>query len=371
MPTTNENASLGKKDIKLIKNVKFGWLIFAFVMIFNPNIQLIDFLPDFIGFFILARFFERAADAAPYFEEARRAFLKLAYISLSKIPALMIVAFVRSKNTTDNDIVTLLALVFATLELIYLIPAIKNIFDALSYLGERGNVPALIRSDSLISTDVLRSFTLVFAIFKCILYTLPEFLKLTRSVEIGSYTSILTGSRYYPWAIMASLILGFVFGGAWLCRIIRFARAIKREGRFYPALMEIADVNSFEEYEKKVYYRFVNRTFLFFILSAIFSVDLTFSDYNDVNLLPSFISGIFFSLGLFGLIRCTRDKKLTIAAAISTVLYNITAAIKWGLEIAFLDKFSYADLFRHYSETALKEYIKINDAWHAPPHRLS
>ena len=358
MPTTQKNAFIGKKN-KGMKNVGYGSIIFAFIMIFNPNIQLIDVFPDFIGFFILAKAIEKAADAAPYFEEARSAFTKLAYISLAKIPALVIVALVRSKNTMDNDVVALFALVFATVELLYLIPAIKNIFDALTYLGERGSVPSLIKSDSLISTDALRSFTFAFAIFKCILYTVPEFLKLTRSVELGSSVSVVTGSRYYPWAIMASMVLGFVFGGIWLCRMIRYTHRIKIEGKFYSAIEDIATENSYAEYEKKVYHRFVNRTFLFFILSAIFSFDLTFSDYNDVNLLPSFVSGILFTVGLLGLIKCAENKKLTVSAISISALYNVSAAVKWGFEISFLDKFKYADLFRHYSDTAVSEYLKI------------
>ncbi len=358
MPTTHKNAFIGKKN-KGMKNVGYGSIIFAFIMIFNPNIQLIDVFPDFIGFFILAKAIEKAADAAPYFEEARSAFTKLAYISLAKIPALVIVALVRSKNTMDNDIVALFALVFATVELIYLIPAIKNIFDALTYLGERGNVPSLIKSDSLISTDALRSFTFAFAIFKCILYTVPEFLKLTRSVELGSSMSVVTGSRYYPWAIMASIVLGVIFGSIWLCRMIRYTRRIQIEGKFYSAIEDIATENSYAEYEKKVYHRFVNRTFLFFILSAIFSFDLTFSDYNDVNLLPSFVSGILFTVGLLGLIKCSGNKKLAISAISVSALYNVSSAVKWGFEISFLDKFKYADLFRHYSDTAVSEYSKI------------
>lgn len=358
MPQNKDVQFIGKEKLSDIRSVRYGWIVFAFIMLFNPNIQLIDILPDFIGYFILAKAIERAADAAPYFEEARKAFTRLAYISLAKIPALMVVALVRSGNVQDNDIVTLAALVFATLEILYLIPAIKNVFDALSYLGERGNVPSLLKSDSLSSTDSLRSFTFAFTIFKTILYTLPEFLKLTKSVEIGS-GSIITGSRYYPWALSASLILGFILGSIWLTRMIIYVRRIKKEGKFYVSLKEIATVNSFEEYEKKVYYRFVDRTFIFFILSAMFSIDLTFSDYNDINLLPSFISGILFTLGLLGLVRCIKDKKLLIFTLIISVLYNASAFIKYVFEIKFLDKFSYSDLFRNYSETANREYAKI------------
>ena len=344
---------------KSMKNVKYGWLIFALIMLFNPNLHLIDILPDFIGFFILAKFIERAADAAPYFEEARAAFVKLGYISLAKIPALFVIVLVRSKNTLDNDIIALFALVFTTVELLYLFPAIKNMFDALTYLGERGRVPTLIKGDTLISTDALRSFTFVFATLKCSLYTLPEFLKLTKSVDIGSTTSILMGSRLYPLAVLAAQSLVLIIGSVWLFRMMIFARRIKKDGTFYSAIEEIATVNSYEEYEKKVHNRFVNRVFLYFILSAIFSFDLTFSDYNDINLLPSFISGIFFAFGVLGLIKCIGDKKMRTIAIVTALLYNAAALVKYIFEIKFLDKFNYADLFRHYSETANAEYRKI------------
>ena len=361
MPNNNNVSYVDSKNSKSMKNVKYGWLIFAFVMLFNPNIQLIDVLPDFIGFFILAKFIEKAADAAPYFEEARSAFVKLAYISLAKIPALIIASMIRSKNTLDNDIVTLFATVFTTIEIIYLIPAIKNIFDALTYLAERGNVPSLIKSDSLISTEALRSFTFTFAISKTVLYTLPEFLRLTKSAEIGTLSNY-SNSRYYPLALTSSLLLGFIIGGIWLTRIIKFSKRVKTEGEFYSALEEIATVNSYEEYEKKVYYRSLKRTFIFFILSAIFSFDLTFSDYNDVNLLPSFISGILFTAALFGLLKYTYGKKMKLSTVTVAVLYNAIAFVKYVFEIKFLDTYSYRDLFRRYSETANAEYSKIEIA---------
>lgn len=359
MPQSNQTEYFAKKHTDAMRCVRHGWIVFAFFMLFNPNIQLIDIFPDFIGYFILAKAIQKAADAAPYFEEARKALSGLGYISLAKIPALILVAFVRSGNMQDNDIVTLAALVFATLEIIYLIPAVKNIFDALSYLGERGDVPTLIKSDSLASTDALRSFTFAFAIFKCLLYTLPEFLKLTKSVDIGPSASVLTGSRYYPWAVSASLILGFILGSIWLCRMITYVSRIKKEGKFYAALKEIASVNYYGEYEKKVYYRYVNRTFLYFILSAVFSLDLSFSDYNDINLIPSFISGILFAFGLVKLAKIIKSKALVIISVITSVLYNVAAFIKYVYEVKFLDKFGYSELFRNYSTTANYEYSKV------------
>lgn len=358
--TENNALNSDSSAKRSMRTMRTGWLIFAAVMLFNPNVNLIDILPDFIGFFILAKFFEKASDSAPYFEEARSAFVKLGFISLAKIPALAIVVIIRSGNVIDNDIVALMALVFAVLELLYLIPAIKSLFDALSYLGERSEAKSLISSESLVSTDNLRSFTFAFSIMKCLLYTLPEFLKLTRSVEIGTTTSMITGSRYYPWAIAASVILGTVFGAFWLARVTKYIKKIKKEGKFFSSLENLADENSYTEYEKRVNVRRRNRIFLAFIISAVLSIDLTFSNLRDINLLPSFVFGIIFTVST--VLLCQTLKKgnnLSLYIAAVGTLFNVTAAIKYYFDIKFLTDFGYKELLDSKNDAALESYATI------------
>ena len=72
------------------KKKEASLIVLALVFLFNPNIQVIDILPDFVAFFIFARLLEKPALMAPYFEEARSSALKLAVISLAKIPAFML-----------------------------------------------------------------------------------------------------------------------------------------------------------------------------------------------------------------------------------------------------------------------------------------
>ena len=60
------NKEADKKQKSIYKTV-----IFSLIFLFNPNISVIDILPDFIAYFLLARAFLYAADRAPHFEEAR------------------------------------------------------------------------------------------------------------------------------------------------------------------------------------------------------------------------------------------------------------------------------------------------------------
>ena len=145
----------------------YSLLIFSLVFLLNPNINVIDVMPDFISWFILARLFERAADSAPYFEEARAGFIKLGYINLAKIIGLLIIFFVKSRDTSDNNIFALVSLSFAAVELLYLFPTVKNIFLALFHLGERTEASALISPiNSKVKNQTGGFFNCIFRLFK-------------------------------------------------------------------------------------------------------------------------------------------------------------------------------------------------------------
>ena len=137
-----------------------GLLTLALITLINPNINVFDFLPDFIGFFILAKFFERASVSVPYFEEARVDFLRLAYVSIAKIPAFILITFVRGQNTLDNDILCLASVSFAAIEIILTVKAARNIFKALFYLGQRSDASALISYSPYFKRGVIRSVAL-------------------------------------------------------------------------------------------------------------------------------------------------------------------------------------------------------------------
>ncbi len=320
-------------------------VIFALVMLFNPNINLYDFLPDFIGYIILAKIFERAADSAPYFEEARSAFMKLAYIGIAKIPAIVIVTATRMGNVQDHDIVALMTLVFATLEIIFLIPAIKNTFDALSYLGQRTDAESLIKSGTLTSTDALRPLTFVFLIFKSAIYALPEMLRITRSVEIGSTEAIMYGSRYYPWAVLASLLIGFTCGGIWLSRMIKYVRTIKAEGKFFSAIDSMVSPDSRDAYEERLKKRSISRAFIMFNICAVLSFDLIFQNYNGIDLLPGFLQGLAFTAALVMLSHhIDNSADLRRYSFICGSLFTLFSLVNYIFTMRFLNDYGYSSL---------------------------
>ena len=72
-------------------NIRRGllWMIPAFCFLFNPNISVIDFLPDFIGYFFLCIGLSKMADLNEELYEARSAFLRMILIDAGKILAIL------------------------------------------------------------------------------------------------------------------------------------------------------------------------------------------------------------------------------------------------------------------------------------------
>ena len=96
--------------------------------------------PSLIGFFILASLFGRGSDIAPHFEEAAVASRRAAILSLCKIPALFVIGVARGQNTMDNDIIVLMAILFAALEIIFYISAAQTFLQP-SSISESARMP--------------------------------------------------------------------------------------------------------------------------------------------------------------------------------------------------------------------------------------
>ncbi len=337
-----------------------GLIIFALIMLFNPNINIIDFLPDFIGFYILAKSLMPLSNAVPYMEEARIGFRRAMWITLLKIPALIIMTMIRSKNTLDNDIIVLFSFVFAVVEIIALIPAVKNLFSGLVYLAERGNIPAVLQEEGLSSTDSVRSFTQLFIVAKSLFFFLPETVKLTRTLEIGSNTVIATGSRYYSWFLLIALVLGFIVGTVWLVRTVRYTRRVLGES-LNSAIDLLVGGDGAKEYNKEYNRKKKNTGYLFFTVGAIFSFNITFSDLRDINILPRFIMAVFLLFGIFTLAKYMNitDKPLCRRTLIFSGIYTLSATAFYIVSVVFLNQYTYSDLYKSLNPEAGKMYLLL------------
>ncbi len=333
---------------KISRKRFYGLLILSLVLLFNPNINIFDPLPDFIAWFILAKLFEKAADSAAYFEEARVSFLKLAWLNIAKFPAFLFILMVRGENVHDNDVYALMSLTFAIVEAIFVIQAIKNIFAALTHLGERTSAESLIKPFPLnkrgcrtMLVDTLKGYTYFFAICKSALYALPDLFLLTRVNENGQ---ILTASRFYSHALIFAQILGLIVGAVWLARVLKYAKSVYKEGLFSEALEHMASEDVELKFETKRKIRRISFSLTLVAAASIFMLDISFDSFNKINILPNFIFGIFLIASFFAM-RKHVSKNITLY--ISGFLFIAISAIAYIFSVMFHSKYEYLDLIKN------------------------
>lgn len=321
----------------------YSRILFALFLLFNPDISVIDILPDFIAYFILAKTFEEAADCAPYFEEARIGFLRLGWINFAKIFGLFLISAERSHNSFNNDIIPLVSFVFAIAEIMVLLPTVNNIFEALFRLGQRSDAEALIKPFGKSNPEALRSLTQLFVICKCAVYSFPYIFLLTKTNEGTHGTQIITISSTFPPALLISLFLGLVFGIVWLTCMRKYVKAVKREGRFAEALEELASLNEPERENKRKLRKMKFGTTMLFV-SALFSFEFSFSNYSEINILPHFIYGAVLTYSLVKLVGEVAYKR---AITISGAVYCAVSAVFYYFQTKFLVDYGYEALLRN------------------------
>ena len=110
---------------KVKKNLGIGKLIIAALFLFNPNLVIIDYLPDFIGYIFLLLGISQLADLNYHFEEAQNLFKRMFIVSLAQFISLFVVfGFLPPREQSSS--IMLVSFAFGALELILLIPAFKQ-----------------------------------------------------------------------------------------------------------------------------------------------------------------------------------------------------------------------------------------------------
>lgn len=325
---------------KKTKSRAYTGIIVALVFLFNPNISVIDILPDFVAYFILARTFLLASDCAPYFEEARVAFKRLGWLSFGKIFGLALMFIVKRGNSADNDIVTLITLVFAICEVILTFSAIKNLFAAFFYLGNRTNAEATISPFEFMGRkmrpETVRDISFFFFALKCIVYFAPTPFLLTNLDTPGA-----ARMKWFVIILLLSQVICVIAGVLWLCIMRKYALSIVNEGKFNSALDELLENNKGFSLPKKQMLRTVISTLTLFEIAAFFTIELALIENYDVNIIPHFI---YASLLLYAAYKLSSYADNTKPLLISGIVYIASTVIFYFVQSYFLTEYGYARL---------------------------
>ena len=339
---------------KIRKNIV--GIAIACVFIFNPNISVIDILPDFIGYIILSICVSRLADLNERLDEASIAFNRMIWIDLSKVLAIFWIFSMSVSNEYTSSLM-LWSFVFGVVEMLFAAPAFSKLFAGLMQIGDHyPNEAILKRRTHLFSkkqrakneTERIRSFTTVFIYIKAILCFLPEFADMSNvsydemsrgTVDLYQFIGLL---RFF--AFVPTLIIGIV----WLVKMIRYFLSLNKDNKFVNALSETYETKILPKKGLFIKRR-VQASFFVLVIASVLTVDfrLTIEDsihFNKINFVPDIIPAVLF-LVFFAVIQkySKRNSKYNIA---SSIFYIFASTAAFVSETYFFAKYSYTAIIR-------------------------
>ncbi len=316
----------------------FGLLIAGMVFLFNPTVNLIDLLPDAIGYALLMLALRYTAEVLPHFDAARRGFRILFWINLAKIPAAILMLHIATDNPTERTIITIFALAFAIVEWIFLIPALRALLEGFTYLGVREGIRSAItlcKSErALNATTVL---TLIFFLVKGACTFLPEMVFVPTEFRKGSITpsAFNPASLYLPLALLTALLV-LLFGTVCLILIVIYLFGMKRDRDMKQLLLEKAELAA-PSLCASADIRRKNLFFIFAVAGFFFAIDMPL---NHVDVLPDYVAAaLFFTAFLLA------DKSVfTLLGKIFAPVYGVCAILRAVFADRFFAEFEYYDV---------------------------
>ena len=120
-------------------NKRLGRIAAGIFFLLNPNITVIDLLPDFIGCILIISGLGLLRDISDSLEEARKNFLRLFWVSLSHIPAFALMVSISASYLNEKTSILVFSFVYGVIEFILINNALTALIDGFVYVGQRYN----------------------------------------------------------------------------------------------------------------------------------------------------------------------------------------------------------------------------------------
>lgn len=348
--------------VKLRKNLGFGYIIASFFFLFNPDINIIDVLPDAFGYILMCAGLTQLSFINPSLEEAGEKFKKMIFVSLGKFAAVVLLFGLFNERERPYGFL-LFAFSFLVLDLIFLIPAVKALFEGIVYLAgqhksevayRRKRVKDILskrnidhlpnrKKEKLIArqerinrraakkktyVERIYRYTVVFFVIKAMGYVLPEFTVLTKDEYIENSFIMYMYENIGKYRILAFLIV-LILGIIWICKATAFFVRLCKEKSFIDKLKDDFVVKVLPR-EGLFVKRAIKNALIMFGAGAIFGIDfhvsVTFDNIASagislskitLNVIPDVISAFFFLAGAIILRNyISNHKKLLVASSV-------------------------------------------------------
>lgn len=326
------------------KRLGFGLIFVGLIFLFNPDIAVVDVLPDLFGYLFITLGLKYLRDMCPHIELASVGFSRMMLLGAAKLFSIAFIFGLTSFDTRPTMIL-LFAFSFSVVEIIVAVPAWKALFDGIIYLSQRTVDGVALRADRLGRdyTTKIKNVTVFFIWSKNILAVLPEFASLSgQAYDDTAFDWSRFIGLFRILAVGAMLVIGVV----WLVRAMRYFWRVGADTPFITALKA--------KYDSEVASRnglFVRRGIKLALgvatIACLLCADSFFSitGYMDVlDVLPDFVCGAAFVL-VFALLRGFSPIKAKRGIVVSAV-YTVAATVSWILNNGFVREFTYRRIWK-------------------------
>lgn len=325
--------SFSLKPKKTGKYLGLGIAAISAIFLFNPDIAIIDVLPDFIGYTLLAVSLRFARDLSPHFENAWRKFRILALMTFFKTLSLFWVFGGLTSAQERPTMMLLLSFCFCLCELIWGIPAWRSLIEGFILHSQTsgGEYPLIekgaksYRPGKNISYS-FRDLTVFFMIAKAFFSNVAEFAVLSNhSYDDTAFDWYNFIGLYRAVAILAGAVIGIV----WLIRAIIYFRGILSDSVLISSMKE--------KYETTVLPNtglFVRRD-IAFVLGILAIAVLTTADLylDDVNIISDTFTALLLAWTFIKLKPYYKNYKLGV---VLSVVYGVLTVIGANLSYKFI-----------------------------------
>lgn len=341
-----------EKKKKPESNLKMSWglMALAFVFFFNPNIAVIDILPDFIGYLLLSIALLKVSMLCEGLADARRALERMMLIDGAKLLSVVWIFGVNSTNDRTSSLL-LWSFVFGVLEIIFALPAFIKLFNGLSELGnfhENSAIHGSKRAGGTSYTDKLKSFTVFFLTVKVAMTLLPELSALgTSAYDEGS--TVVNLYRYIGVMRGLAMLPVIVVGIVWLVFALRYFLRIIADKRL---CLSVSEAYAEKVAPKRGLFtiRNVRVAGWFLVAAAVLTLDVKL---EEINVLPDIFAVILIAVSFAFFARTV---KLSFKAPVTLmVLFGASTVFSVLAENYFLERYTYNAIEK--SSEALTTYF--------------
>ena len=318
------------------KNISWAMFAIAFVFLFNPNVAIIDPLPDIIGYIVLGIALSKVSMISETLYDAKRAFERLVILDAGKLLAILWVFGIDSVSERNTSLL-LWSFVFGVLEIIFAVPAYIKLFEGFTYLGNfypniaiHGNK----KNRKFSYTDFVKGFSIFFVIFKAIFTCLPEITALS-SLTNNNSSQFVDMYRYIGVIRGLCILPIFILGLIWLISMIRYFFRISRDKEFVISLnneylqKKMTKIGAFVIKDVKI-------ATVFMVVASIFCIDF---NLDGINILPDILVVVFLGLSLFYFSKTAKIKKTF--SAVTFFLFTVATLFEDYIRYYFSDNFYY------------------------------